>query len=178
MLFLSWTRRRELRFCILGSALVYADYVSFTYRDAFCVPPAPRTWPQYLNSYLTSVLGITLGKVIQYWVRHGRSHLLDIFLRYVLILSISVKSRVWLYYRDGVHFFAVTASSNIVNVVYMKSKINVDGHMLSGSNFVRGNRLQADLVERRYWCSFLIQNSALALIINSMMVSRLIIVSI
>lgn len=44
----------------------------------------------------------------------------------------------------------MTASSIIVNVVYMKSKINVDGHMLSGSNFVRGNRLQADLVERRY----------------------------
>ncbi|KAK9899098.1 hypothetical protein P389DRAFT_209114 [Cystobasidium minutum MCA 4210] len=83
----------------------------------------------------TIVLLITLGKVIQYWTMHGRSHLLDIFLK------------------DGVHFFAVTASSNIVNVVYMKSKISVDGHQLSGANF----------------------NSALALIINSMMVSRLII---
>lgn len=30
---------------------------------------------------LLRVLVITLGKVIQYWTMHGRSHLLDIFLR-------------------------------------------------------------------------------------------------
>jgi hypothetical protein len=92
MLFLSWLRRRELRFCILGSSPVHADYVS-VHTQTRSVYILSLNLLHQLNSRPISVLGITFGKVIQYWTRHGRSHLLDIFLRYTLI-SLNRSSRV------------------------------------------------------------------------------------
>lgn len=65
-----------------------------------------------------STLLITIYKVMQYWAQHGRSHLLDIFLQ------------------DGIQYFVVVTSANIVNVVYMKSKVKVEGLVMQGGNLV------------------------------------------
>jgi hypothetical protein len=84
-----------------------------------------------------SIVLITLIKVITYWRDHGRTHLLSTFLK------------------DGIQYFAVVTSANIVNVVYMRSKVSVMGVKFTGGSF----------------------NAAMALAVTSMMVSRLIIVS-
>jgi hypothetical protein len=45
-------------------------------------PDKALTWLFFISS---SVLVITLWKVLQYYLSHGRSHLLDIFLKYAFL---------------------------------------------------------------------------------------------
>lgn len=113
-----------------------------------------------------SILVITVVKVVLYWRIIGRTHLLDMFVR------------------DGVQYFAVVTAANIVNVVYMKSRITIGDRKEPGGGFVglsiaclrlvmHVNKRVILIVYRLYpW-----KNAALALVITSMMVCRLILVS-
>jgi hypothetical protein len=94
-------------------------------------------------------------KIYQYWSAHGRTHLLSIFVS------------------DGLVYFSVAAAVNVVNVVYMKSKVIVNGISINGGSFVSSIRQSAAFGSAD---SALSQNSAMALVVTSCMVSRLIIV--
>jgi hypothetical protein len=85
---------------------------------------------------------LTVYKVLRRWHITGRSKLFRAFLK------------------DGVQYFAVVTSANLVNIVYMKSKIRYNGVELQGGSFVSRVRCIAEhlntddgaseLVERAY----------------------------
>jgi len=81
----------------------------------------------------TVILVLSTAKILQYWADSGKTHLLELLLK------------------DGVQYYAVVCSVNIVNVVYMKSQVSFAGVKLTGGPF----------------------NAPLAVVITSIMVSRL-----
>lgn len=65
-----------------------------------------------------SILILSSAKLLQYWSQSGRTHLLEMLLK------------------DGVQYFAVVCSVNIVNVVYLNSKVVYGGVSFDGGAFV------------------------------------------